>query len=120
MVTNMMTTESASQLRFCPACEKESALAQVSETHEVEVRGDHFSVKTCLWRCRFCGEEFEGPGTADHLAEAYRLYREKHIMMQPEEIREARRQYGLTQAELAEILGFGLGQARREQAATPT
>jgi len=107
MATNKMTAEGSAEFRFCPACEKESALAQVSETREVEVRGESYSVKACFWRCRFCSEEFEGQGTDDYPAEAYRLYRQKHGMMQPEEIREARRQYGLTQAELAEILGFG-------------
>jgi len=73
----------------------------------VTIRGEKVQVQAAYWRCRACGEEFEGPDGYDEVAQAYRLYRAKKGMMQPEEIKQLREEHGLTQSELAKILGFG-------------
>ncbi len=93
---------------FCPACEKADQLVRVNRSEAVDVRGERYVVEGTFARCNSCGEEFVGSDGFDFVAEAYRMYRQKHGMMQPEEVKAARQQYGLTQAELAAILGFGL------------
>jgi len=75
----------------------------------VEVRGLCVEVEAGLFCCSACGEVFEDPAeTQDALERAYREYRRRNGMMQPEEIRHLRKLYGLTQRELARLLGWGL------------
>jgi putative zinc finger/helix-turn-helix YgiT family protein len=75
----------------------------------MEVRGSGIEVKTGFLCCSACGETFEDPTEAqDALERAYREYRRRNGMMQPEEIRHLRKLYGLTQREFAKLLGWGL------------
>jgi putative zinc finger/helix-turn-helix YgiT family protein len=92
---------------YCPSCESEQELERVRRRETVSVRGEKIQVQASYWRCRACGEEFEGPDGHDEVAQAYKLYRAKKGLMQPEEIKQLRDAYGLTQGELAKILGFG-------------
>ncbi len=92
---------------YCPNCESEQDLENIRKRETVTVRGEKIAVQAAYWRCRTCGEEFEGPGARDEVAEAYALYRKKKGLMPPDEIKRLREGYGLTQGELAKILGFG-------------
>lgn len=93
---------------YCPKCDAERDLRHIRTREKVTVRGEKIGVDALYWRCLTCGEEFEGPkGTHDEVAEAYRLYRAKKGFMQPEDIKALREDYGLTQSELAQVLGFG-------------
>lgn len=93
---------------ICPNCEKETNLELIRTTENIEVRGEQIEVEMEYYRCLDCGEEFEDP-RSDHdpLDKAYREYRRRHGMTQPEEIRSLRKRYGLTQSELAKLLGWG-------------
>ena len=93
---------------YCPKCDTERELKRVRTREKVTVRGEKIEVEALYWRCLACGEEFEGPDDHhDEVAEAYRRYRAKKGFMQPEDIKAFREGYGLTQGELAQILGFG-------------
>ena len=92
----------------CPNCEKISELEHIITTEEVNVRGDLIKIEVEYYKCTECGEEFEDPGSKDDpLEKAYREYRRKHGMIQPEEISEMRKHYGLTQQELSKLIGWG-------------
>ena len=92
----------------CPNCEKISELEHIITTEELNVRGDVIKVEVDYYKCTECGEEFEDPGSKDDpLEKAYREYRRRHGMIQPEEIREMRKLYGLTQQELSKLIGWG-------------
>ncbi len=93
---------------ICPNCEKESDLELIRTTENIEIRGEEIEVETEYYRCLNCGEEFEDPSSDDDpLDKAYREYRRRHNMTQPEEIRNLRKRYGLTQGEMAKLLGWG-------------
>lgn len=92
---------------FCPSCDSEQELEHVRRRETITVRGEKIAVQGSYWRCRACREEFEGPDGCDEVAEAYTLYRKKKGLMPPDEIKRLREGYGLTQGELARILGFG-------------
>jgi len=99
---------------ICPNCEKEQELEKVQGEEVVKVRSDSITVPAEYYRCRVCGDEFEDPGSSDDLLErAYREYRRRHGMIQPEEIKEVRKKYGLTQHEMAKLLGWGLATLSR-------
>ena len=92
----------------CPNCEKISELEHIITTEELNVRGEMIKVEVEYYKCKECGEEFEDPGSKDDpLEKAYREYRRRHGMIQPEEIREMRKLYGLTQQELSKLIGWG-------------
>lgn len=92
----------------CPGCEKITELEHIITTEEFNIRGELISVKSQYYKCKECGEEFEDPGSKDDpLDKAYREYRRKRGMVQPEEIREMRKRYSLTQKELSNLIGWG-------------
>lgn len=93
---------------FCPHCEVERDLELMQISRDYEIRGNTISVQLEILRCKECGEDFDPPDSStDPLDIAYREYRRKQQMLQPEEIRELRTSLGLTQQELADLLGWG-------------
>jgi putative zinc finger/helix-turn-helix YgiT family protein len=93
---------------ICPNCEKETELEVVKNVEDIKVRGELIKVEVKYYKCKSCGEEFEDPRSdEDPLDKAYREYRRRHGMMQPEEIREFRKKFGLTQNEMNRLLGWG-------------
>ncbi|NQU42980.1 helix-turn-helix domain-containing protein [bacterium] len=92
---------------ICPACGTLGA-KEVLEKESVEVRGEEFVVDGRFWRCPTCSAEFDDSRPeGDPLVAAYRAYREKHGLLQPEEIVAFRKNCGYTQKELAAELGWG-------------
>jgi putative zinc finger/helix-turn-helix YgiT family protein len=93
---------------ICPNCEKESELELIQRVEDIEVRGEAVKVEVKYYKCKNCGEEFEDPHSdEDPLDKAYRAYRRRHGMMQPEEVRDFRKRFGLTQNEMSRLLGWG-------------
>src|SRR4030043_1288333 len=93
---------------ICPNCEKETELELIQKVEDIKVRGEVIKVEVKYYKCKNCGEEFEDPRSdEDPLDKAYREYRRRHGMMQPEEILESRKKYGLTQNEMNRLLGWG-------------
>lgn len=93
---------------ICPHCEKETELEKIRTEEEIKVRGEKIKVPLEYYKCKTCGNEFDDPRSDDDpLDKAYREYRRRHGMMQPEEIRDLRKRCGLTQNEMSRILGWG-------------
>ncbi len=93
---------------ICPNCEKKTDLEFIQASENIDVRGEQIEVEVKYYKCLDCGEEFEDPrSNNDPLDKAYREYRRRHGMTQPEKIRDFRKRYGLTQSELARLLGWG-------------
>ena len=92
---------------ICQNCERETELGRACTMEVVEVRGEPIEVEVEFFKCTECGAEFENTRGPDSLALAYREYRHRHDMLQPEQIRGWRKQYGLTQKELGRLLGWG-------------
>lgn len=93
---------------ICPNCEKKTSLELIRTTEGIDVRGEKIEVEITYYRCLDCGEEFEDPRSNDDpLDKAYREYRRRHSMTQPEEIKSLRKRYGLTQSEMSKLLGWG-------------
>jgi len=94
-------------LSICPGCEKETHVERVQKAEQFEVRGETVEIVAEFNRCSECHALFENTREPDALAEAYREYRERHDMLQPEHIQEWRKGLGLTQKELSILLGWG-------------
>lgn len=94
-------------MAVCPQCKQEGAIETVRRRETIAVRGEPIEVTSEYRRCGRCGAEWENTRGGDALAEAYRGYRSRHGLLQPEEIARRRKAYGLTQRELSELLGWG-------------
>lgn len=98
----------------CPNCERVRELTRVERTEEIEVRGELIPVELAFLRCSECGEEFrDASSSQDPLEVAYREYRRRHDMVQPESLRALRARYDLTQRQLADLLGWGVATVSR-------
>lgn len=93
---------------YCPNCNSEvlTEIKTVSETYPV--KGEEITVTAKVRRCKNCGqdiwdEELDGR----NLLDAFAIYRQRHGLLQPEEIRKIREKYGLSQVAFAKVLGLG-------------
>jgi putative zinc finger/helix-turn-helix YgiT family protein len=99
---------------FCPNCEKETEQKFVDKVEEINIRGEIIPIHMEYYLCKECGEDFEIPHPEyDPLDAAYREYRNRKGMVQPEEIKNFRKQLGLTQKELSKIIGIGIATVNR-------
>jgi putative zinc finger/helix-turn-helix YgiT family protein len=93
---------------ICPNCEAERELRQVDGAEDVSVRGERVRVPMHYLKCLTCQSEFNDPASSyDALNTAFREFRKAHGLLQPEEIRDFRKSLGLSQRELADLLGWG-------------
>ena len=94
--------------KCCPFCFEKTIWDEVKEKKNINVRGELFSVDVCYFVCKKCKGEFRNMSySLDPLDQAYREYRKKHGLLQPQEIKGFRTLYGLTQKELSSLLGWG-------------
>jgi len=92
----------------CPTCEDIRRVETGTRKETVKIRNESVEVDANVKRCTFCGNFFSS-GDEDEVAiqKAYRKFREHRGLLQPEQIRELREQYGLGQRAFARILGWG-------------
>lgn len=91
----------------CSGCGRTGKVVRFSREEEVAVRGLRFSVTKVLRRCEGCGGEFENSRDPDWRVDAYNQYRTAKGMVAPEAIRDWRDHYGLKQADVTGLLGWG-------------
>ena len=93
---------------YCPNCdsEVESSVHTIAETYPV--KGENITVDARVRFCNCCGNDlWDEDLDAQNLLDAYAIYRRKHGLLQPTEIRVIREKYGLSQVAFARVLGFG-------------
>ena len=99
---------------ICPNCKKETEVSLVQVIQNTEVRGEQIPVKFECFKCSACNTDFDAPKSGQKPLEmVYREYRKRHGMLQPEEIKSLRKKYGLTQYEMANLLGWGVATLNR-------
>ncbi|HAF61685.1 MAG TPA: hypothetical protein DCK95_05110 [Anaerolineaceae bacterium] len=92
----------------CPVCGKTEEWEQVTTRENFEVRGENIPVEFSILRCPQCQTEFDNLGSdIDPYALAYEEYRKRKGMVHPNQIKEFRKKYDLTQKELSNLLGVG-------------
>lgn len=90
----------------CPVCGGEARLTR--EVGPVTILGRSVEVEDEYYRCANCGEQVYRPGMMDAvLRRATARIREEDGLLTPEQVREVRRKYGLTQPEFERLLGVG-------------
>ncbi|MBQ9932660.1 MAG: type II toxin-antitoxin system MqsA family antitoxin [Ruminiclostridium sp.] len=93
---------------YCPNCdsEVESVVRIISETYPV--KGEEVTIDASVMFCKCCGNDiWDDELDARNLRVAFDVYRYKHKLLMPAEIREIRERYGLSQVAFAKVLGLG-------------
>ena len=99
---------------YCPLCGKLANQNVIKEVTSLNIRGEAISVEIEYTVCEACGEDYETPHEGyDPLDAAYREYRRRNGMLQPEEIKQYRKTLGLTQVEFSKKLGIGYATLNR-------
>lgn len=94
--------------KYCDICGKEVETKIITQKENYEVCGESIEVDAQVLVCADCGEEFycEELDNAT-LVCAYNEYRRKHKLLFPEEIKEIREKYGLSQRSFGKLLNWG-------------
>jgi putative zinc finger/helix-turn-helix YgiT family protein len=90
---------------LCPNCDKTIIPEEIAEHRKYLIKGEDVEIDDRINRCPECNEEWSQEGF-DFASEAYRIYRTRHHMLQPEEIKNFRKSLTLTQEELANLMGW--------------
>jgi putative zinc finger/helix-turn-helix YgiT family protein len=99
---------------YCPNCEDDRNILVVDTIEDIEVRGERIPTRVHYLKCQICGSDFTDPTSEyDPLPFAYREYRKRKGYLQPEDIVAFRKRWGLTQQELASLLGWGVASLSR-------
>lgn len=93
--------------KYCENC-KRYVSTQLTEKIEVyNVYEDIVKIKAKVLICPECGNEFYSEKfDNDTLIRAYGIYRKKHNLLFPEEIKKIREQYGLSQSDFTTLLNW--------------
>lgn len=90
----------------CSSCgAEENSIILKKET--IPVRGENIETESKVRICK-CGEElFDEVLDSENLNKAYEEYRKRHHILKPDDIKEIREKYGLSQRTLGKVLGWG-------------
>ncbi|MBT1279776.1 type II toxin-antitoxin system MqsA family antitoxin [Thermoanaerobacter sp. CM-CNRG TB177] len=107
--------------KFCPVCGTERETKVIEKEEISTVRGDEIKALAKIRVCSVCGEElFDEELEEENIQRVYDIYRKKHGILSPEEIKGIRESYGLSQRAFAKLLGIGEASiARYETGALP-
>jgi len=93
---------------LCPNCEEYTEATSRVEKEVYNVRGEPIEIEAEVVICQKCREKiFDEERDSRNFEKAYSLYRKKHNLLPPDEIRTIREKYGLSQRALARLLGWG-------------
>jgi len=92
---------------FCPNCETYSETRVETREETYKVRGKDVTMPAEVEVCLSCGETiFDETRDSDLLRRVYAAYREQEGLLTPEQIRDIRKRYSLSQESLASLLGM--------------
>lgn len=94
-------------MRHCPHCDGEVPVERVQRRETYEVRGRSIDILADVIVCKECGESiYDGVLDERNLSNVYSKYRNIEGLLGPEDIRDIRSKYGLSQRGLAALLGW--------------
>ena len=94
--------------QYCPVCGCEQEIRLIPKKETYPVKGEGITITANVCTCKKCGEEIMSfDYDDDNLRKAYEKYRSLHGLLQPNEIKAIREQYGVSQVNFARIIGVG-------------
>lgn len=100
--------------KYCDICGKEVNTKLITKEECYTVCGEDIVITTKVRICEDCGEElFDEELDNGTLVKVYNEYRRKHKLLLPDEIKQIREQYGMSQRGFAKLLNWGDKTIRR-------
>ena len=93
---------------FCPYCEEITTFHLVTKQESLPVMGEAIEYEAHVRCCSVCNGEY-APTTLEeeNFRRANDIYRRRHKLLFPEQIRAIREKYGLSQRNFSRLLGWG-------------
>ncbi len=93
---------------ICPVCEVEREIKIGFKKETLAINNEPVEIEARVEYCATCKESFtDVEAEEENIQKAYRAYRQSHDLLQPEEIREIRERYGISQRAFSRLLGWG-------------
>lgn len=93
---------------ICLDCSRKFDIEPFFESEEYDIKGKKIVISAEKAKCPCCGEYLINNQADDrNLKKAYQAYRKEEHLLMPDEIKQIRQQYGITQVGFSRILGFG-------------
>jgi putative zinc finger/helix-turn-helix YgiT family protein len=93
---------------YCDACDKDVLTEVIKRSEVLPVKGERVDVEASVRVCRTCGGDISDESLdGETLEKAYRIYRVRHGLLGPAEIRRLREKYGMSQRSLSILLDWG-------------
>lgn len=93
---------------YCPTCYFEQTTMVIQKEETLQVKDREITLTVPVRVCKICNEEiYDKDLDSKTLQMFYSEYRRLEGLLQPEEIKNIRLKYHLSQASLAKMLGFG-------------
>jgi putative zinc finger/helix-turn-helix YgiT family protein len=93
---------------FCPYCEETTSFRLITRQETLPVMGEPVEYQALVRRCTVCKGEYAPTALEEeNFRSAYDIYRRRHNLLFPEQIRATREKYGLSQRNFSRFLGWG-------------
>lgn len=92
---------------YCYNCDKYNTVDIIKRNEIYVVKGEPIEIEVQICICEGCGEElFDKELDELNIERAFDIYRKKHELLSPEEIKAIRESYGLSQGAFSELLNW--------------
>lgn len=100
--------ETGSKKDICPNCEEDREIKIGTKKEILTINKEPIEINAQVEYCPVCQEYFADSETEEkNIQRAYRVYRQKHGLLQPDEIKAIREKYGISQRAFSRLLGWG-------------
>lgn len=96
------------KIQFCDECNKEQEFIYENVNRNYTVKGEIINVDLVISKCSICGEEiWDDDLMKINQNKIFSEYRKKKGIISPNEIKDIRDKYSISQKDLSILLGFG-------------
>ena len=108
VVSRLTQEQTMTEEDFCPYCEEISNFRLITKQETLPVMGEAVEYQARVRRCSICNAEYATTALEEeNFRCAYDIYRRRHNLLLPEQIRATREKYGLSQRNFSRLLGWG-------------
>lgn len=106
---------------YCEKCDDFVEYEMKNKEETYTLKGEEIQIEAKVAYCKECGKEiFHEELDKENQRKVFDIYRERHNLLSPEDIKETRTKYGLNQREMSRLLGWGeITYHRYENGAAP-
>lgn len=91
---------------FCGDCEADRRHVLRHRDEALDIRGETITLAVPSWVCSTCGESIVDGSFGDPVGRYYDVYRERHGLLLPDDIKAIRERWAMSQESFAKLLGM--------------